>query len=171
MQVHLSGSCSALFWGDTMNKLPYFLVALCLCMFCSFSAYADDTPPADSPPDTTPVEDTLSNSSVQVSDPALYAKLDTLQESIDKLADALTPAAEGDTPAEDTAAPDYTNQLSTISGQLLELQEAVTATPETAKEPNIWDKPFNDYTPQEGYALLTFILVLSACVFVIFRRF
>lgn len=23
-----------------MNKLPYFLVALCLCMFCSFSAYA-----------------------------------------------------------------------------------------------------------------------------------
>ena len=129
-------------------------------------------PRPDSPPDTTPIEDTLSNSSVQVSDPALYAKLDTLQESIDKLTDALTPAAEDDdTPAEDTAAPDYTNQLSTISGQLLELQEAVTATPETAKEPNIWDKPFNDYTPQEGYALLTFILVLSACVFVISRRF
>lgn len=120
-----------------MNKLPYFLVTLCFCMFCSFSAYADDTPPADSPPDTTPIEDTLSNSSVQVSDPALYAKLDTLQESIDKLADALTPAAEGEAPAEDTAAPDYTNQLSTISGQLLELQEAVTATPETAEEPNI----------------------------------
>lgn len=149
-----------------MNKLPYFLVALCLCMFCSFSAYADDAPPADTPPDTIPVEDTLSNSSVQVSDPVLYAKLDTLQESVDKLADALTPAAEGD-----TAAPDYTNQLSTISGQLLELQNAVTATPETEKEPNIWDKPFNDYTPQEGYALLTFILVLSACAFVIFRRF
>ena len=117
------------YWGYAqMNKLPYFLVALCLCMFCSFSAYADDTPPADSPPDTTPIEDTLSNSSVQVSDPALYAKLDTLQESIDKLTDALTPAAEDDdTPAEDTAAPDYTNQLSTISGQLLELQEAPAA--------------------------------------------
>lgn len=91
-----------------MNKLPYFLVTLCLCMFCSFSAYADDDPPpADDPPETTAVEDALSNSSVQVSDPALYAKLDTLQESIDKLTDALTPAAEDDdTPAEDTAAPD-----------------------------------------------------------------
>lgn len=156
-----------------MNKLPYFLVTLCLCMFCSFSAYADDDPPpADDPPETTAVEDALSNSSVQVSDPALYAKLDTLQESIDKLTDALTPAAEDDdTPAEDAAAPDYTNQLSTISGQLLELQNAMTATPETADEPNIWDKPLNDYTPQEGYALLTFILVLSACAFVIFRRF
>lgn len=155
-----------------MNKLPYFLVTLCLCMFCSFSAYADDDPPpADDPPETTAVEEALSNSSVQVSDPALYAKIDTLQESIDKLADALTPAVEDEAPAEDTTTPDYTNQLSTISGQLLELQEVVTATPETAEEPNIWDKPFNDYTPQEGYALLTFILVLSACVFVISRRF
>lgn len=171
MPALLSGACSALFWGDTMNKLPYFLVALCLCMFCSFSAYADDTPPADSPPDTTPVEDTLSNSSVQVSDPALYAKIDTLQESIDKLADALTPAAEGDAPAEDTATPDYTNQLSTISGQLLELQDAVTATPETAETPSIWDKPFNDYTPQEGYSLLIFVLILTACGLTIFRRF
>ena len=95
------------------------------------------------------------------------------QESIDKLDRCSDPSPQRMTTPrpEDTAAPDYTNQLSTISGQLLELQEAVTATPETAKEPNIWDKPFNDYTPQEGYALLTFILVLSACVFVISRRF
>ncbi len=42
--AHSSGVCSTSFWGDTMNKLPYFLVALCLCMFCSFSAYADDRP-------------------------------------------------------------------------------------------------------------------------------
>ena len=165
--VYLRQYRRRLYWGYAqMNKLPYFLVTLCLCMFCTFTAYADDDPPpADDPPETTAVEDTLSNSSVQVSDPALYAKLDTLQESIDKLTDALTPAAE------DTAAPDYTNQLSTISGQLLELQNAVTATPETADAPNIWDKLLDDYTPQEGYALLTFILVLSACAFVIFRRF
>ena len=150
-----------------MNKLPYFLVVLCFCMFCSFSA-----PQADTPPETSTVEDTLSNSGVQVSDPALYAKLDTLQESIDKLTEALTPSTEdGETPAEDTATPDYTNQLSTISGQLLELQDAVTATPETAETPSIWDKPFNDYTPLEGYSLLIFVLILTACGLTIFRRF
>ena len=149
-----------------MNKLPYFLVTLCFCMFCSFAVYADDNQPqADAPPETSTVEDTLSNSGVQVSDPALYAKLDTLQESIDKLTEVLTPSTE------DTATPDYTNQLSTISGQLLELQDAVTATPETAETPSIWDKPFNDYTPQEGYSLLIFVLILTACGLTIFRRF
>lgn len=156
-----------------MNKLPYFLVVLCFCMFCSFSAYADDdTPQADTPPETSTVEDTLSNSGVQVSDPALYAKMDALQESIDKLTEVLTPSTEDEeAPTEDTATPDYTNQLSTISGQLLELQDAVTATPETAETPSIWDKPFNDYTPLEGYSLLIFVLILTACGLTIFRRF
>ena len=107
-----------------------------------------------------------------MNDPQLYEKLDTLQESVNALVEVLTPSEE--TVAESTPEPetqDYTAQLSTISGQLVDLRTAVElATPETA-EPNIWDKPFNDYTPQEGYALLTFILVLSACVFIISRRF
>lgn len=153
-----------------MIKLPQFLVILCLCMFCTFTAYADDTPPADETSSET--GEVVQVSGVQVNDPQLYEKLDTLQESVNALVEVLTPSEE--TAAEPTPAPeaqDYTAQLSTISGQLVDLRTAVElATPETA-EPNIWDKPFNDYTPQEGYALLTFILVLSACVFIISRRF
>ena len=65
-----------------------------------------------------------------------------------------------------------TSQLSTISGQLVSLQEAVVmSTPESAEDPNIWDKPFNDYSPLEGYALLTFVIILAACGLSIFRRF
>ena len=155
-----------------MIKLPQFLVILCLCMFCTFTAYADDAQPADeAPPETGEV---VQVSGVQVNDPQLYEKLDTLQESVNALVEVLTPDTEADADAEPTPEPetqDYTAQLSTISGQLVDLRTAVElATPETA-EPNIWDKPFNDYNPQEGYALLTFILVLSACVFVISRRF
>lgn len=153
-----------------MIKLPQFLVILCLCMFCTFTAYADDAQPADeAPPETGEV---VQVSGVQVNDPQLYEKLDTLQESVNALVEVLTPDTEADAvPTPEPETQDYTAQLSTISGQLVDLRTAVElATPETA-EPNIWDKPFNDYTPQEGYALLTFILVLSACVFIISRRF
>ena len=99
-----SGVCSTSFWGDTMNKLPYFLVALCLCMFCSFSAYADDAADpaqADSaassdevvvPPEEGKV---VQVQGVQTYDPQLYERMDKLQESIDALTEALIPAAEG----------------------------------------------------------------------------
>lgn len=177
-----SGVCSTSFWGDTMNKLPYFLVALCLCMFCSFSAYADDAADpaqADSaassdevvvPPEEGKV---VQVQGVQTYDPQLYERMDKLQESIDALTEALIPAAEGaESSAEDAGGQDYTSQLSTISGQLVSLQEAVVmSTPESAEEPNIWDKPFNEYTPLEGYALLTFVIILAACGLSIFRRF
>lgn len=165
-----------------MNKLPYFLVALCLCMFCSFSAYADDAADpaqADSaassgeavvPPEEGQV---VQVQGVQTYDPQLYERMDKLQESIDALTEALVPAADGaESSAEDAAGQDYTSQLSTISGQLVSLQEAVVmSTPESAEEPNIWDKPFNEYTPLEGYALLTFVIILAACGLSIFRRF
>lgn len=110
---------------------------------------------------------------VQTYDPQLYERMDKLQESIDALTEALIPAAEGaESSAEDAGGQDYTSQLSTISGQLVSLQEAVVmSTPESAEEPNIWDKPFNEYTPLEGYALLTFVIILAACGLSIFRRF
>ena len=99
-----SGVCSTSFWGDTMNKLPYFLVALCLCMFCSFSAYADDAadPAQDGsaassgevvvPPEEGKV---VQVQGVQTYDPQLYERMDKLQESIDALTEAIVPAAEG----------------------------------------------------------------------------
>ena len=155
-----------------MNKLPYFLVALCLCMFCSFSAYADDAADpaqADSaassdevvvPPEEGKV---VQVQGVQTYDPQLYERMDKLQESIDALTEALIPAAEGaESSAEDAGGQDYTSQLSTISGQLVSLQEAVVmSTPESAEEPNIWDKPFYIMLP------LLVVLALVAVLFVV----
>lgn len=158
------------------NKLPYFLVALCLCMFCTFTAYADDAPPAEDSTQTAAEEkthDVIQVQGVQTYDPQLYEKLDTLQESVNALVDVLTPA-EATEDAEPTPEPDtqdYTAQLSDISEQLVDLRTAVElATPETA-EPGIWEKPLNDYTTQEGFSLLTFVVVLAACVIAIFRRY
>ena len=78
------------------NKLPYFLVALCLCMFCTFTAYADDAPPAEDSTQTAAEEEThdvIQVQGVQTYDPQLYEKLDTLQESVNALVDVLTPAS------------------------------------------------------------------------------
>ena len=158
------------------NKLPYFLVALCLCMFCAFTAYADDAPPAEDSTQTAVEEEThdvIQVQGVQTYDPQLYEKLDTLQESVNALVDVLKPdeAIEATEPTPEPDTQDYTAQLSTISGQLVDLRTAVElATPETA-EPGIWEKPLNDYTTQEGFALLTFVVVLAACVIAIFRRY
>ena len=87
-----------------MNKLPYFLVALCLCMFCSFSAYADDAADpaqdgsaASSDEVVVPPEEgkVVQVQGVQTYDPQLYERMDKLQESIDALTEALVPTAEG----------------------------------------------------------------------------
>ena len=105
------------------------------------------------------------SSYVQVADPALYAKLDTLQESLDKLVDALTPAedAETDTEAsvEEQPTPDYTAQLSSISAQLADLAQQDTA--ETA-EPAAFEKNFSDYTTEETLGLVA-VLMLTFIVF------
>lgn len=34
----------------------------------------------------------------------------------------------------------------------------------------IWEKPFSEYTPTEGYLLLLFVLVLSSLAYKFFRR-
>ena len=98
------------------------------------------------------------SSYVQVADPALYAKLDTLQESVDKLVDALTPAEDAETgsetPTEEQPAPDYTAQLSGISAQLADIAQQSTA--ETA-EPTAFEKPFEEYSTIEVIGLLAFI--------------
>lgn len=187
MLVLLSGVCSISFWGDSgmNNKLPYFLITLCLLMFCSFPVFADDAVDAADPAQAgsaassdevvIPPEEgeVIQVQGVQTYDPQLYERMDKLQESIDALTEALTPDADGaESSVDDAGGQDYTSQLSTISGQLVSLQDAVVmSTPESAEEPNIWDKPFNEYTPLEGYALLTFVIILAACGLSIFRRF
>lgn len=108
-------------------------------MFCTFTAYADDAPPAEDSTQTAAEEEThdvVQVQGVQTYDPQLYEQLNTLQESVNALVDVL----KSDEATEDT-------------------------------EPGIWDKSFNDYTPLEGYALLTFVVVLPTCFIVIFRRY
>ena len=110
---------------------------------------------------------------VQVADPALYAKLDTLQESIDRLADTLTPADAAETdveaPTEEQPAPDYTAQLSGISAQLADMAQQATA--ETAEDADPFQKPFEDYTTGETLALIGVVLLLVFGIFSLLKNF
>lgn len=112
------------------------------------------------------------SSYVQVADPALYAKLDTLQESVDKLVEALTPAedAEADTeaPVEEQPAPDYTAQLSGISAQLADMAQQATA--ETA-EPPAFEKNFSDYTTEETLGLVAVLMLALIAFFALVKNF
>lgn len=117
------------------------LVRIVLLLSLAAGAVALDAKAEDYTPDEAAQEEqeqapSIDTSSyVQVADPALYAKLDTLQESIDRLADALTPAdaeTDAEAPTEEQPAPDYTAQLSGISAQLADMAQQATA--ETAED-------------------------------------
>ena len=139
----------------------------------ALDARAEDYTPdeaAQEEPEQAPSIDT--SGYVQVADPALYAKLDTLQESIDRLADVLTPAdAETDAEAstEEQPAPDYTAQLSGISAQLADMAQQATA--ETAEDADPFQKPFEEYTTGETLALIGVVLLLVFGVFSLFKNF
>lgn len=112
------------------------------------------------------------SSYVQVADPALYAKLDTLQESIDRLADALTPAdaeTDAEAPTEEQPAPDYTAQLSGISAQLADMAQQATA--ETAENADPFQKPFEEYTTGETISTLLFVLAFVYACFWLLKAF
>ena len=114
------------------------------------------------------------SSYVQVADPALYAKLDTLQESINTLVDVLTPAEDAaDVSDTQTAEPaqDYTAQLDTISEQLVDLRTAAEmATAETA-QPAAFEKAFSDYSVSEVLLLVLAAVVVGAIVVGLVRGF
>ncbi|MFR4113225.1 MAG: hypothetical protein ACLT0Z_11340, partial [Gemmiger sp.] len=102
----------------------------------------------------------------------LYAKLDTLQESIDRLADALTPAdaeTDAEAPTEEQPALDYTAQLSGISAQLADMAQQATA--ETAEDADPFQKPFEEYTTGETLALIGVVLLLVFGVFSLLKNF
>ena len=112
------------------------------------------------------------SSYVQVADPALYAKLDPLQESIDRLADALTPAdaeTDAEAPPEEQPAPDYTAQLSGISAQLADMAQQATA--ETAEDADPFQKPFEEYTTGETISTLLFVLAFVYACFWLLKAF
>ena len=47
-------------------------------------------------------------------------------------------------------------------------EPAASSVPASTPAPVIWDKPFSDYTPTEGYLFLLFVL---ACVVVFYKIF
>ena len=161
---------------DNFNKT---CAAIILLLSLAAGAVALDARAEDYTPDEAQQEEQEQAPSidtsgyVQVADPALYAKLDNLQESIDKLADALTPAEDAETdaeaPTEEQPAPDYTAQLSGISAQLADMAQQATA--ETAEDADPLQKPFEDYTTGETLALIGVVLLLVFGVFSLLKNF
>ena len=134
------------------------------------------TPPAeDSTQTVTDSEEThevVQVQGVQTYDPTLYEKLDTLQESLNTLIDIMTPAETGTEDAQSgEPAQDYTAQLETISGQLVDLRTAAEmATAETA-QPAAFEKPFADYSVSEVLLLVLAAVVVGAIVIGLVRGF
>ena len=89
-----------------MDNFSKTCAAIILLLSLAAGAVALDARAEDYIPEETAQEEqeqapSIDTSSyVQVADPALYAKLDNLQESIDRLADALTPAEDTETDSE-----------------------------------------------------------------------
>ena len=162
-----------------MDNFSKTCAAIILLLSLAAGAVALDARAEDYTPEETAQEEQEQAPSidtsgyVQVADPALYAKLDTLQESIDRLADALTPADDAETDAEasteEQPAPDYTAQLSGISAQLADMAQQATA--ETAEDADPFQKPFEDYTTGETLGVLGLSLLLMAFVLSLLKTF
>ena len=137
-----------------MQKFICFLISA-----VTFAVMAAGIAPQVFADDYTPDE-----GSVQVYDPALYEKLDTLQNSIDSLTDSAAPV-------EDSETIDYTETLNTISAQLADLQEmAHAATAETAQV-SAFEKPFEEYDTKESLMLITCAVVILCAVFWLLHTF
>ena len=162
-----------------MDNFSKTCAAIILLLSLAAGAVALDARAEDYIPEETAQEEqeqapSIDTSSyVQVADPALYAKLDNLQESIDRLADALTPAedteTDSETSTEEQPAPDYTAQLSGISAQLADMAQQATA--ETAEDADPFQKPFEDYTTGETLALIGVVLLLVFGIFSLLKIF
>ena len=162
-----------------MDNFSKTCAAIILLLSLAAGAVALDARAEDYIPEETAQEEqeqapSIDTSSyVQVADPALYAKLDNLQESIDRLADALTPAedteTDSETSTEEQPAPDYTAQLSGISAQLADMAQQATA--ETAEDADPFQKPFEDYTTGETLGVLGLSLLLMAFVLSLLKTF
>ncbi|WP_294759698.1 hypothetical protein [uncultured Gemmiger sp.] len=128
---------------DNFNKICLvaiaFLVLVSLCFTLKVNAEEFDAPAdaAESVP------------SVQVYDPDLYAKLDSLQESVNALSEVIAADTQN-------TAPDYTEQLSGISDQLQILAEQ--AEPETDTT-SAFDKSFSEYSLVENLLLILSVIL------------
>lgn len=159
---------------DNFNKVcgaVILLLVLLSAVFTLNTHAGEYTPPAEESAQEEPHE-TVQVQGVQTYDPTLYEKLDTLQESLNTLIDLMTPAETGTEDAQSgELVQDYTAQLETISGQLVDLRTAAEmATAETA-QPAAFEKPFADYSVEEVLLLVLAAVVVGAIVVGLVRGF
>lgn len=159
---------------DNFNKFCGAVILLLVLLSAAFTlnTHAEEyTPPAVESAQEEPHE-TVQVQGVQTYDPTLYEKLDTLQESLNTLIDLMTPAETGTEDAQSgELVQDYTAQLETISGQLVDLRTAAEmATAETA-QPAAFEKPFEDYSVEEVLLLVLAAVVVGAIVVGFVRGF
>lgn len=159
---------------DNFNKVcgAVILLLVLLSVVFTLNTHAEDyTPPTEESAQEEPHE-TVQVQGVQTYDPTLYEKLDTLQESLNTLIDLMTPAETGTEDAQSgERVQDYTAQLETISGQLVDLRTAAEmATAETA-QPAAFEKPFADYSVEEVLLLVLAAVVVGAIVVGLVRGF
>lgn len=159
---------------DNFNKVcgAVILLLVLLCAVFTLNTHAEEyTQPAEESAQEEPHE-TVQVQGVQTYDPTLYEKLDTLQESLNTLIDIMTPAETGTEDAQSgELVQDYTAQLETISGQLVDLRTAAEmATAETA-QPAAFEKPFADYSVEEVLLLVLAAVVVGAIVVGFVRGF
>ena len=156
---------------DNFNKVCGAVILLLVLLSAVFTlnTHAEEyTPPAEESAQEEPHE-TVQVQGVQTYDPTLY---ETLQESLNTLIDLMTPAETGTEDAQSgERVQDYTAQLETISGQLVDLRAAAEmATAETA-QPAAFEKPFADYSVEEVLLLVLAAVVVGAIVVGLVRGF
>ena len=165
--------------SDNFNKFCGVLILLLLGLSTLFTLRASaeeyDPPAKDNSQtviDSEEAHEVVQVQGVQTYDPTLYEKLDTLQESINTLIDIMTPAETGTEDVQSgEPAQDYTAQLETISGQLVDLRTvAEMATVETA-QPAAFEKAFSDYSVSEVLLLVLAAVVVGAIVVGVVRGF
>lgn len=157
---------------DNLSKISAAII-LILCIMAgalALDTHAEDFEQAPQQEETTADAETVidTSGSVQVADPALYAKLDKMQETLDKLSDALTVQADAEEVEQSAdSAPDYSAQLSTIDSRLEILTEKATA--ETA-ETDAFTKPFDEYSVSEVLLLVLAAVAVGAVLIGFVRR-
>lgn len=125
--------------------LPF--AALLAAALIPLSAYADNTP-ASSVPSVDAPSAPPSVSSSSAADP-----------DGDWVVYDVTPTSSPDSEAAEAAASSAPSE-----------EDDADSTPESTAAPTIWNKPFEEYTPAEGYLFLLFVLAVSCIAFKLFRR-
>ena len=147
------------------NRLSAALAAAVLACCCSVGAFAEvassdcASEPAVSAAASEPAVSGETAAPSDLSDAALSA--DT-RYSADEIAEILKQHPNAFTTAADPAA---ASSAITEDTQTEDTQQETN----TADSGTIWLKPFNEYTPAEGYLLLLFVLTVSVLAFKLVR--